>query len=96
MQWPEDSVYTFSLVLGLGTPYVATLYFTPNDDICGEGYRGYDYKIAFSNPTFNSDLWAVSEQAGNSDTVKADAADRWRQIVAFITNLQGQRESNPL
>jgi hypothetical protein len=73
MKWPvedypgDDYVppHRFSAILGDSTPYVATVSFVPNNDICGEGYRGYDYTIIFDNLKFNSELWIFNDQIAN-------------------------------
>src|SRR5947207_15787409 len=105
MKWPIEDYpggadyrppSDFSIVLGEGTSYQATITFEADNDVCGEGYHGYSHKITFENPLFNSDLWSFEADAGNSDTIKTEAAEHWRQIVAFIHKLQEQGESNPL
>ncbi len=95
MNWPDDSYEAqftprppFAYQVGVSTPYAATIYFTPNDDICGESYRGYDYTVSFEDRRLNSDLWNYEGTAGNAETVSSEAADKYRQMVQLFERLK--------
>ena len=69
--------------------YYAYIHFTPNLDICGEGYEGYDVTIVFDNPAFNSTLWSFDPiRADSQDEIKASAIVLYDLIVALIKQVR--------
>jgi hypothetical protein len=73
---------SFDVRIGESTDLAATIHFARNDDICGEGYEGYDYTIVFDNPLFNSRLWIFDEVPSSSEEEAINNATEIYNLIA--------------